>query len=280
MDGRAVAASVRAGVAERVARLAAETGVTAGLATVLVGDDPASRVYVSAKHRACAEAGMASFDVVLGAETPQAEVERTVDGLVGDARVHGLIVQLPLPAGLDADAVLDRIPVEKDADGLTAAAQGLLATARPGPRPATPAGIVRLLDAYDVELGGAHVVVVGRSTTVGRPLAALLLERDATVTVCHSRTRDLAALTRTADVLVAAVGRPRLLGREHVRPGAVVVDVGITRLPEGLVGDVDREAVEDVARLVTPVPGGVGPMTIAMLLENAVAAAERQAGAV
>ncbi len=274
IDGKAVAADVRAGVARRAAALEAAQGVAPGLATVLVGDDPASQVYVAGKHRACREAGLASFDVKLDATTGQDELHDRIDALAADESVHGMIVQLPLPPGLDADAALARIPVTKDADGLTPASQGLLATGRPGLRPATPAGVVELLRAYGVPLSGARAVVVGRSILVGRPLAQLLLAEDATVTVCHSRTVDLAAVTRQADVLVAAVGRARMLGAEHVADGAVVVDVGIHRLRDGLAGDVDFAAVQPKARLITPVPGGVGPMTIAMLLDNTVSAAE------
>jgi methylenetetrahydrofolate dehydrogenase (NADP+)/methenyltetrahydrofolate cyclohydrolase len=277
IDGKAVAAAVRARVAERVKAVVAGGGAPPGLATVLVGEDAASRVYVAGKHRACAEVGMASFDVVLEGDATQDALHRRIDELVEDDRVHGMIVQLPLPAHLDSLAALDRIPAAKDADGLTTVSQGLLATGRPGLRPATPSGVIELLDASGVELRGASVVVVGRSILVGRPVAALLLERDATVTVCHSRTRDLAAVTRAADVLVAAVGRPRMLGRDHVGPGAVVIDVGINRTDDGLVGDVDAEAVTGIARLLTPVPGGVGPMTIAMLLQNTVTAAEQRA---
>ncbi len=274
MDGKAVAATVRERVAERVEAFRARAQRAPGLATVLVGEDPASRVYVTGKHRACREAGMESFDVVLDAATTQAGLAAEVDRLAADPRVDGMIVQLPLPGGLDAAGVVDRIPAEKDADGLTTLSQGRLATGSPGLRPATPAGVIELLQAYQVELEGRHVVIVGRSNLVGKPLAHLFLERHATVTVCHSRTEDLAGVTRRADVLVAAVGRPRLLGAAHVGEGAVVVDVGINRVDGKLVGDVDLEDVGARARLITPVPGGVGPMTIAMLLVNTVTAAE------
>ena len=274
MDGKAVAESVRARAAERVEDFRRRTGRAPGLATVLVGDDPASRVYVSGKHRVSREVGLASFDVVLPADGTQAQLEAEVDRLASDSDVDGMIVQLPLPAGLDAEAALARLPADKDVDGLTTLSQGRLATGAPGLRPATPSGVVELLRYYDVPLRGAHVVIVGRSNLVGKPLVHLLLAEDATVSICHSRTADLPAVTRTADVLVAAVGRPRLLGAEHVRDGAFVVDVGINRLPEGLVGDVDLEAIRGSARLATPVPGGVGPMTIAMLVENTVQAAE------
>jgi methylenetetrahydrofolate dehydrogenase (NADP+)/methenyltetrahydrofolate cyclohydrolase len=279
IDGKAVAARVRADVAERVRALAERTGVRCGLATVLVGDDPASHVYVGNKHKACREAGMASFDVELPASTSQAALEAKIDELIADDAVHGMIVQLPLPPGLDEDAVLDRIAPAKDADGLTPASQGRLATLRPGPRPATPAGVMELLRAYDVPTRGAHAVVVGRSEIVGKPQALLLLEADCTVTVCHSKTRDLEAVCRSADILVVAIGRPRMVGADHVADGAVVVDVGMNRLPDGLCGDVDFASVQPKARLITPVPGGVGPMTIAMLLANTIAAAERSAPA-
>ncbi len=277
IDGKAVAARVRVDVATRVAALKARTGVQAGLATVMVGEDPASAVYVGNKHTACHAAGMASFDVHLPGDITQGELHARIDEICADARIHGMIVQMPLPHHLDEAAALDRIVYAKDADGLTPAAQGMLATLRPGPRPATPNGVIQLLKAYDVEMRGAHAVIVGRSDIVGKPQAHLLLEQDCTVTICHSRTRDLAAITRQADILVAAVGRPRMLTAEHVRPGAVVIDVGINRLPEGLAGDVDFASVQPIARLITPVPGGVGPMTIAMLLHNTIEAAEAAA---
>jgi methylenetetrahydrofolate dehydrogenase (NADP+)/methenyltetrahydrofolate cyclohydrolase len=278
IDGKSVAARVRARVAARVAQLESRTGVQTGLATIKVGDDPASAVYVAGKHRACQEAGIASFDIQLPATTTQEELHAKIDEVCADPRIHGMIVQLPLPDHLDEDAALDRITPEMDADGLTATSQGLLLTGRPGARPATPAGVMELLDAYGVPLEGANAVVVGRSEIVGKPQALLLLDRNATVTICHSRTRDLAEVTRAADVLVVAVGRPRMIGAEHVGEGAVVIDVGINRLEDGLAGDVDFAAVQPKARLITPVPGGVGPMTIAMLLLNTVTAAERAAG--
>jgi methylenetetrahydrofolate dehydrogenase (NADP+)/methenyltetrahydrofolate cyclohydrolase len=278
IDGKAVAATVRGEVAERTTRLHDETGIRAGLAVIIVGEDPASQVYVANKHRACEEAGMHSLQVELPAETTQAELEATIDEVAADPAIHGMIVQMPLPDHLDTDAALNRIPFEKDADGLTADAMGRLMTLQPGPRPCTPAGVMELLKAYDVETRGAHAVVVGRSEIVGKPQAHLLLKEDCTVTICHSRTRDLEGICRQADILVAAVGRPRMLGAEHVRDGAVVIDVGINRLDDGLCGDVDFDAVQSTARLITPVPGGVGPMTIAMLLKNTVEAAERSVG--
>ena len=278
IDGKAVAAKVRAEVAERTKRLQDATGVQAGLAVIIVGEDPASQVYVSNKHKACEEAGMHSLQVEMPAETTQAELEAKIDEVASDPAIHGMIVQMPLPGHLDTDAALNRIPFEKDADGLTADAMGRLMTLQPGPLPCTPAGVIELLKAYDVEMKGAHAVVVGRSEIVGKPQAHLLLKEDCTVTICHSRTRDLEGICRQADILVAAVGRPKMLGAEHVKDGAVVIDVGINRLPEGLCGDVDFDAVQPMASLITPVPGGVGPMTIAMLLKNTVEAAERSAG--
>ena len=239
---------------------------------------PASQVYVSNKHKACEEACMHSLQVEMPAETTQAELEAKIDEVASDPAIHGMIVQMPLPDHLDTDAALNRIPFEKDADGLTADAMGRLMTLQPGPLPCTPAGVIELLKAYDVDMKGAHAVVVGRSEIVGKPQAHLLLKEDCTVTICHSRTRDLEGVCRQADILVAAVGRPKMLGAEHVKDGAVVIDVGINRLPEGLCGDVDFDAAQSKARLITPVPGGVGPMTIAMLLKNTVEAAERSAG--
>jgi methylenetetrahydrofolate dehydrogenase (NADP+)/methenyltetrahydrofolate cyclohydrolase len=235
-------------------------------------------VYVANKHKACHEAGMHSLEVVMPAETTQDELEAMIDEVASDPAIHGMIVQMPLPGHLDTDAALNRIPFEKDADGLTADAMGRLMTLQPGPLPCTPAGVMELLKAYDVELSGAHAVVVGRSEIVGKPQAHLLLKENATVTICHSRTRDLEAVCRQADILVAAVGRQKMIGADYVRDGAVVIDVGINRLPEGLCGDVDFDAVQPKARLITPVPGGVGPMTIAMLLQNTIDAAERTAG--
>jgi methylenetetrahydrofolate dehydrogenase (NADP+)/methenyltetrahydrofolate cyclohydrolase len=278
IDGKAVAASVRAEVAERTKKLFEETGIRAGLAVIIVGEDPASEVYVRNKHTACHEAGMHSLEVVMPAETTQAELEAKVDEVSADPAIHGLIVQMPLPSHLDTEAAIERIPFAKDADGLTSGAMGRLMTLQPGPLPCTPAGVIELLKAYDVDMKGAHAVIVGRSEIVGKPQAHLLLKEDCTVTICHSRTKDLEGICQQADILVAAVGRPKMLGAQHVKDGAVVIDVGINRLPEGLCGDVDFDAVQPKARLITPVPGGVGPMTIAMLLKNTVIAAEASAG--
>ncbi|WP_033294679.1 bifunctional methylenetetrahydrofolate dehydrogenase/methenyltetrahydrofolate cyclohydrolase FolD [Amycolatopsis jejuensis] len=271
IDGKAVAAKVRQEVAAKVAG-----GPAPGLATVLVGEDPASEVYVRSKRRACVAAGMAGFHRRLPGTATQQQVDEELARLAEDPAVSGILLQLPLPGHLDADALIDRIPVHKDVDGLTPGNAGRLAQGRDGLRPCTPAGIERLLDEYAVPLSGAKAVVVGRSVLVGRPMAHLLLTRDATVTLCHSRTKDLAAETRTADILIVAAGIPGLIGREHVRPGATVIDVGIHRSRAGLHGDVRFPEVREIAGLLTPVPGGVGPMTIAMLLANTLHAARRQ----
>jgi methylenetetrahydrofolate dehydrogenase (NADP+) / methenyltetrahydrofolate cyclohydrolase len=276
IDGKAVAADVRAEVAREVAAFAHDTGAAPGLATVLVGDDPASDIYVSGKQRACAEVGIEGFDHRLPAGSSQDEVAGLLGELNADPRVSGILLQLPVPDQLDGAALIALIDPSKDVDGLTPDSAGLLAQGLPGLRPCTPAGVLELLDRHGVALEGAEAVVVGRSILVGRPLAALLLARHATVTICHSRTRDLRAVCARADVLAAAVGVPRLVGADHVKPGAAVIDVGMNREPDGLVGDVDFAAVREVAGLLTPVPGGVGPMTIAMLLRNTLAAARAQ----
>jgi methylenetetrahydrofolate dehydrogenase (NADP+) / methenyltetrahydrofolate cyclohydrolase len=275
IDGAAVAAAERDRIAGEVAALA-DRGVTPGLAAVLVGDDPASHVYVGMKEKDCAAVGMASHGVRLPADVDEATLHAEIDRLNADPGVHGIIVQMPLPGHLDEIAAQDRISPAKDVDGLHPHSQGQLLRGVPTFVPATPLGCKVLLQRSGVPLAGAHVVVVGRSTLVGRPLAVLLGIKgtDATVTMCHSRTRDLGAITRTADVVVMAVGVPRMLTADMVRPGAAVIDVGITRDEGGrLVGDVDFDAVAEVAGLLTPVPGGVGPMTRAMLLENTLRAA-------
>ena len=278
LDGKATAATVRQEVAERVRALAGRGAPVPGLGTVLVGDDPGSRSYVAGKHRDCAEVGITSLRRDLPADASQADVERAVDELNADPSCTGFIVQLPLPRGLDSGSVLERVDPAKDADGLHPTNLGRLVLGEPGPLPCTPRGIVELLARHDVGLAGAEVCVVGRGVTVGRPLGLLLTRRqeNATVTLCHTGTRDVAAHTRRADVVVVAVGVPGLLTADMVRPGAAVLDVGITRGPDGLVGDVDP-GVRDVAAWVAPVPGGVGPMTRAMLLLNVLEAAERQA---
>jgi len=274
IDGKAIAAAVRARVAEGVREFAAENeGRVPGLATVLAGDDPASAIYVSSKRKLTEEAGMRSIHHQLATDAPPEELLALVESLGADPGVDGILVQLPLPAQHDQDAVIARIDPAKDVDGLTATSAGLLARGRPGLVPCTPRGIVELLRSADVELAGADAVIVGRSILVGRPLSALLLNEDATVTVCHSRTVDLGSVCRRADVLVAAVGSPRLIGAEMVKPGAAVIDVGTNRTDDGLVGDVDFDSVRALAGAITPVPGGVGPMTIAMLLDNTLRAA-------
>ena len=276
IDGRAAAADVRERVRTEVAGLAAATGVTPGLATVLVGDDPASAIYVRRKREACEDVGIASIHRELSAEVSAEELGAVLDELNADAAVHGVLLQLPLPPPLDGAEMTARIDPLKDVDGLHPVNAGLLAQGRPGMAPCTPTGVMELLRVAGAELRGARAVVLGRSNLVGKPLATLLLAADATVTQCHSRTRDLTAVCREADVLVAAVGMARLVGAGMVREGAVVIDVGMNRVESGLVGDVDFEGVRPKAAAITPVPGGVGPMTIAMLLANTVEAARRQ----
>lgn len=273
IDGKAVAAEVRERVATEVVAFEAERGRRPMLVTVIVGDDPASEVYVAGKHRACEQVGIRSSHHGLPAETTERELLALVERLNSDADVDGILVQLPLPAQIDSDRIIAAIDPGKDVDGLTSVNAGRLAQGMPGLVSCTPAGVMELLRHEEVELEGAEVVVVGRSKLVGVPVSRLLLAANATVTMCHSRTRCLAAVCGRADVLVAAVGVPRLLGADAVKPGAVVIDVGINRTDAGLVGDVDFEAAAEVAAAITPVPGGVGPMTVAMLLVNTLAAA-------
>jgi methylenetetrahydrofolate dehydrogenase (NADP+)/methenyltetrahydrofolate cyclohydrolase len=268
MDGKALAARIR----EEVAREVAAFGSPIGLATVLVGDDPASEVYIRLKHKATLEVGIDARDLRLPATTSEQELLALVAALNADEAVDGILVQLPLPGGLDENRVINAIDPLKDVDGIHPLNGGLLLAGTPAHVPGTPLGVLALLDEYGVELQGAKAVVIGRSDIVGKPVALLLLHRHATVTICHSRTRDLAAETSQADVLVAAVGVPGLVGPEMVKEGAAVIDVGITRTEDGLVGDVAPE-VAGRAGLLTPVPGGVGPMTIAMLLRSTVRAA-------
>ena len=278
LDGKATAQAVRADVARAVKTLA-ERGTQPGLAVVLVGEDPASQVYVRNKDRAATEAGFAVQTRRLPAETSQADLMAVVHELGEDPSVHGILVQLPLPKHLDADQVVQAIPANKDVDGLTLANVGLLAAGRPGLRPCTPAGCVELLDRYELPIEGQHAVIVGRSMLVGKPLAQLLLARNATVTICHSRTQNLAEECRRADILIAAVGIPKLIQGDWIRPGAVVLDVGINRGDDGkLVGDVDFASARESAGWLTPVPGGIGPMTIAMLLENTLRSAASTCG--
>jgi methylenetetrahydrofolate dehydrogenase (NADP+) / methenyltetrahydrofolate cyclohydrolase len=278
IDGTAIAAAVRGEVKEAVEAWVAQGGRRPGLATVLVGDDPASAVYVSNKQRSSAEVGIEGFSHQLPADSTQAEVEALLQELNADERVSGILLQLPTPSHINGSHLTTLIDPAKDVDGLTPISAGLLAKGLPGLRPCTPAGCMELLRRYDVTLKGAEAVVIGRSDLVGKPVAALLLAEHATVTICHSRTRDLGEVCRRADVLVAAVGRPKMVTADWIKPGATVIDVGINRTQDGLVGDVDFDSAVQVAGLITPVPRGVGPMTIAMLLRNTLEAAQaRQA---
>ncbi|HVQ58958.1 MAG TPA: bifunctional methylenetetrahydrofolate dehydrogenase/methenyltetrahydrofolate cyclohydrolase FolD [Solirubrobacterales bacterium] len=273
IDGKAVGAAVRARVADEVAAYEAERGRAPMLVTVIVGDDPASEIYVRNKHRACEEVGMRSAHHGLPGDTGENELLELVAELGMDRDVDGILVQLPVPDQIDPDRVVAAIDPAKDVDGLTPVNAGLLAHGMPGLVPCTPAGVMELLRHEGVELEGAEAVVVGRSKLVGVPIARLLLQANATVTMCHSRTRGLVEVCRRGDVLVAAAGSPGLVGGDAIKPGAVVIDVGTNRTEDGLRGDVDFEAAVEVAEAITPVPGGVGPMTIAMLLVNTLAAA-------
>lgn len=275
LDGKATAAAVKADLRVRVDALR-QHGILPGLGTVLVGDDPGSHAYVGGKHRDCAEVGIASIRVDLPSDTSQQQLDEEIERLNGDSSVTGYIVQLPLPRHLDANRVLTLMDPEKDADGLHPMNLGRLVLGEPAPLPCTPRGIVELLRRYDVAINGAEVVVVGRGVTVGRPLGLLLTRKseNATVTLCHTGTKDLAQHLRSADIIVAAAGVPHLVTADLVRPGAAVLDVGITRTETGLVGDV-APGVMDVAGFVAPMPGGVGPMTRAMLIANVVEAAEQ-----
>jgi methylenetetrahydrofolate dehydrogenase (NADP+)/methenyltetrahydrofolate cyclohydrolase len=277
IDGKAVAQEVRSEVRAEIEQWIADGGQRPGLATILVGEDPASAVYVSGKQRACIEVGIEGFAHDLPADATQAEVEALIRELNDDPRVSGILLQLPTPEQIDGSYLTTLIDASKDVDGLTPISAGLLAKGLPGLRPCTPAGVMELLRRNDVELTGAEAVVVGRSDLVGKPVAALLLAQHATVTICHSRTRNLGEVCRRADVLVAAVGRPEMVKGSWVKPGAAVIDVGINRTDAGLVGDVEFAPAAEVAGLITPVPGGVGPMTIAMLLRNTLLAAKAQA---
>ena len=274
IDGKSLATAVRAAQKSAVDSLAAR-GVRPGLAAILVGDDPASRVYVRNKARACEETGVHSEVHEFPESVSESVLLDRVAQLNADSRIHGILVQLPLPRHIEAARVLAAVSPAKDVDGFHAVNLGALLQGRPGFVPGTPAGVMRLLEHAGTPLAGRHAVIVGRSTIVGKPLALLLLQKDATVTICHSRTRDLASVTRQADILIAAVGRAKLVTADMVKPGACVIDVGVNRLPDGrLAGDVDFAAVREVAGSISPVPGGVGPMTVAMLIVNTVRAAE------
>jgi methylenetetrahydrofolate dehydrogenase (NADP+)/methenyltetrahydrofolate cyclohydrolase len=288
IDGNAVAARIREEVRQGVEALKRDYGIVPGLATVLVGENPASQTYVRMKQKACQELGMVSFGYHLPADASQAEVEALVRELSANPEVHGILVQLPLPRHLDEEGVLGAVALEKDVDGFHPLNIGRLAMKGREPAfvPCTPNGVIALLDSVGVQIEGANAVVLGRSNIVGLPTALLLIGRNATVTVCHSRTRDLPGVTRQADILVAAVGRPQMVRGDWVKPGAVVIDVGVNRMEDPttksgyrLVGDVAFDEVKEVAAAITPVPGGVGPMTIAMLMKNTLIAAQRRAKA-
>ena len=274
IDGKAVAAAVREEVRAETEKLKETRGTVPGLAVVLAGDDPASRIYVRGKKNACAEVGFLSREYALPGDVPEREVLALIDALNRDGAIHGILVQLPLPAQIRSETVLEAIRPEKDVDGFHPYNVGRLVAGYPAPRACTPAGVVELLDRSDIGIEGRHAVIVGRSNIVGKPLAFMLLARHATVTICHTRTREMAGIAKQADILVAAAGKPRMIRGDMVREGAVVVDVGINRGADGkLVGDVAFDEVAPKASYITPVPGGVGPMTIAMLLRNTLQAA-------
>ncbi|SDD44403.1 methylenetetrahydrofolate dehydrogenase (NADP+) / methenyltetrahydrofolate cyclohydrolase [Paenibacillus sp. UNCCL117] len=278
INGKELVGAYRAEIKQQVERLAGQ-GVKPGLAVVIVGDDPASHVYVRNKNRACEEAGIHSEVYKLAAETTEEELLALIAKLNADEAIHGILVQSPLPGHINEERVVEAIAVEKDVDCFHPVNVGNLMIGKPGPAPCTPAGVIEILKKTGVEIAGKHAVVIGRSNIVGKPMAVLLLRENATVTVCHSRTKDLAAVTSQADILVAAIGKPKVIKREHVKPGAVVIDVGVNRLDTGkLSGDVDFDDVVDAASVITPVPGVVGPMTITILLRNTLEAAERAAG--
>lgn len=279
LDGKALARDIRAELAERVTRHRAAGRRAPGLAVVLLGADPASAVYVRNKRKACQEVGIAARDLDFGADMTQDDLLALIDQLNADPGIDGILVQLPLPGGLDADRILDRVDPDKDVDGFHPVNAGRLLLGTGGYAPCTPQGVMTLLDRAGVELSGKRAVVIGRSNIVGKPMALMLLARHATVTICHSRTQDLASVVRQGDVVVAAVGRAGMVKGDWIKPGAVVVDVGMNRTAEGkVVGDVDFESVSPVASAITPVPGGVGPMTIATLLSNTVLSYERRLG--
>ncbi len=287
IDGKAIAEDVKHKIGEGVEYLKTEYNITPGLATVLVGDRPDSRVYVASKQKACADLGMVSFGKNFTEDVSQEELLQVVQDLARDSQVHGILVQLPLPAHINPEVILGAIPIEKDVDGFSPLNVGRLAVKNREPMfvPCTPLGCLYLIDTVGTKLEGANAVVLGRSNIVGMPVAFLLLHRNATVTICHSRTVDLPSVTRQADILVAAVGKPKIVKADWVKPGATVIDVGINEIPDAtkksgkrLVGDVDFDAVKEVAGAITPVPGGVGPMTIAMLMQNTLTAAQRAAG--
>ena len=275
IDGAAVARQIRSELRTRVDALKAR-GVTPGLMVIMAGDNPASKVYVNSKAKACAEAGLHSEVHAIDGGSPEHAVLTTLEKLNRDPRIHGIIVQLPLPRGLNAERITQSVAVEKDVDGFNWRNLGALVSGHPSFVPCTPLGVMKLLDHAGAAMEGSHAVIVGRSNVVGKPLALMLIARGATVTVCNSRTPNLGDMTKRADILVAAAGKPGLINAAMVKPGAVVIDVGINRLPQGgIVGDVEFASVKEVASMITPVPGGVGPMTVAMLIANTITAAER-----
>lgn len=278
ISGKTMSEDIRKEIAERVEKLRAERGVTPGLAVILVGNDPASEIYVNNKGKGCAEVGMVSETIKMPAETSQEALIAKIRELNADERIHGILVQLPLPRHLDENAVLAEIAPEKDVDGFHLLNVGRLMTGEEGVVACTPKGALKMIKSTGIDLNGKEAVVIGRSNIVGKPMAMLLLRENCTVTMCHSRTKDLAAHTRNADVLVVAIGKARFVTADMVKPGAVVIDVGINRVDGKVVGDVDFDSVSEVAGWITPVPGGVGKMTITMLLENTLEAAERACG--
>ncbi|MBI2962925.1 MAG: bifunctional methylenetetrahydrofolate dehydrogenase/methenyltetrahydrofolate cyclohydrolase FolD [Deltaproteobacteria bacterium] len=278
LDGKSAAREVRERIRAETAELKRRHGLTPGLATVLVGEDPASKIYVGSKHKACEEVGFTSFAHPLPATTSESELLALIDRLNADERVHGILVQLPLPKGIDEKRVIFRLSPHKDVDGLHPVSQGRLLAGEPGLRPCTPLGVMHLVHKTGERLAGKRAVVIGRSLLVGKPVAMLLLEEHATVTICHSRTADLAGEIGRADVVVAAIGKAEMIRGAWIRPGSVVIDVGINRTDGGLKGDVEYAAARERAGFITPVPGGVGPMTVAMLMQNTLLAAERSLG--
>jgi len=279
INGKEIAADMRAEISKEAAELKKKDGITPGLAVVLVGEDPASKVYVGMKEKACKEAGFYSAEHKLPAETPEAELLALIEKLNGDDKVHGILVQLPLPKQINEATVLDAISPSKDVDGFHPYNVGRLVTGKPVFQPCTPYGVIKMLERMGVEMEGKEAVVVGRSNIVGKPVALMLLQKNATVTICHSRTKDLKEKVKGADIVIAAVGVPQMVKGDWIKPGAVVIDVGVNRLDTGkLVGDVEFDAASKVASAITPVPGGVGPMTITMLLYNTLEAAKNMAG--
>ncbi|HNP29880.1 MAG TPA: bifunctional methylenetetrahydrofolate dehydrogenase/methenyltetrahydrofolate cyclohydrolase FolD [Nitrospirales bacterium] len=279
IDGKALAQAIREGIAEEVRLLEKDTGVKPGLAAVLVGDDPASAVYVRNKKIACEKAGLYPQEHLLPGSTPQDRLLTLIHQLNEDPRIHGILVQLPLPSGMDSQAILQAVSPGKDVDGFHPVNVGRLVTGDPMFIPCTPKGVIQMIDSTGQDIAGKRAVVIGRSNIVGKPVAMLLLHRHATVTICHSRTKALSAVVREADIVIAAIGKPLFVTPDMVKEGAIVIDVGINRLADGkLVGDVDFDRVKERAGWITPVPGGVGPMTIAMLLQNTVESARRVAG--